>query len=268
VLAAWVFAGTMGMLIVPKLLALIVIARDRKTRREFGGSAKMFSGIVAETILSGLTAPIMMIFQSSAVAEILFGRDAGWQVQRRDNGAISPREVVRIYSVPTAMGVAMMAAAYAVSLPLLLWMMPVILGLLLSIPIAILSSSVKPTHRPALFQTPEQANPPWVLARANELAGAPHARLTNPLLELRRDDRLLEAHLNSLEQRTRRRGDIDPHLAIARAKIEDAETIEEASMFLTSREMFALLNAIRPLKAALSLPSQEAKPGTSGIALK
>ena len=35
----------------------------------------------------------------------------------------------------------MAVSAYAVSLPLLLWMMPVILGLLLAIPIAMLSSS-------------------------------------------------------------------------------------------------------------------------------
>ena len=55
----------------------------------------MLAGILAETILSGLIAPVMMIFQSSAVGEILFGRDAGWQVQRRDDGAVSHRDMVR-----------------------------------------------------------------------------------------------------------------------------------------------------------------------------
>ena len=55
-----------------------------------------------------------------AVAEILFGRDAGWQVQRRDDGAVSHRDIVSTYSVPTLIGVAMAVSAYAVSLPLLL----------------------------------------------------------------------------------------------------------------------------------------------------
>ena len=141
ILAAWVFVGTMGMLIAPKLLAFIVLLTDRDMRKKFGGGFRVLAGIIAETILSGLTAPVMMIFQSSAVGEILFGRDAGWQVQRRDDGGVSHRDTINTYAVPTLVGIAMAVAAYAVSLPLLLWMMPVILGLLLAIPIAILSSS-------------------------------------------------------------------------------------------------------------------------------
>jgi membrane glycosyltransferase len=263
VLAAWVFAGTMGMLIVPKLLAFLVLACDRDTRRKFGGSLLALAGIIAETVLSGLTAPVMMIFQSSAVGEILFGRDAGWQVQRRDDGAISRRDMVRTYSVPTLVGVAMAAAAYAVSLPLLLWMTPVILGLLLSIPIAMVSSSVNPSHRPRLFRTPEQTAPPPVLARANELAHAPHAPLACPLHELRGDGGLLKVHLNNLSgQRPRKRGEVDPHLAIARAKIEDAETVEEAAGYLNQREKFAVLNAPAVLKGMLALPGRKDPPAT------
>ena len=63
---------------------------------------------------------------------------------------------------------------------------------------------------------------------------APHSPLACPLHELRRDAALLEAHLNNLSgQRPRKRGEVDPHLAIARAKIEDAETFEEAAGYLS-----------------------------------
>jgi membrane glycosyltransferase len=255
VLAAWVFAGTMGMLIAPKFLAFIVLLTNRDTRKKFGGSLRVLAGIIAETILSGLTAPVMMIFQSSAVGEILFGRDAGWQVQRRDDGAVSHRDTVNTYSVPTLVGIAMAVAAYAVSLPLLLWMTPVILGLLLSIPIAILSSSSGPNRSSRLFKTPEQTAPPSVLTRANELAGAPHSPLDCPLHELRRDAALREAHLNNLSgQRPRKRGEVDPHLAIARAKIEDAETFGEAAGFLGAREKFAVLKSPAVLAVLLALP--------------
>ncbi|MEH2613723.1 glucans biosynthesis glucosyltransferase MdoH [Bradyrhizobium sp. AZCC 1693] len=255
VLAAWVFAGTMGMLIAPKLLAFAVLLGNSDARRKFGGGLVVFAGIIAETVLSGLTAPVMMIFQSSAVGEILFGRDAGWQVQRRDDGAVSHRDTVNTYAVPTLVGIAMAVAAYAVSLPLLLWMTPVILGLLLSIPIAILSSSSGPNRRPGLFKTPEQTAPPPVLTRANELGSAPHSPLDCPLHELRRDAALREAHLNNLsEQRLRKRGEVDPHLAIARAKIEDAETFEEAAGFLSAREKFAVLKSPAVLAALLALP--------------
>ena len=261
VLAAWVFAGTMGMLILPKLLAFVALIADRDAWKKFGGGALVLAGIITETILSGLTAPIMMIFQSSAVGEILFGRDAGWQVQRRDDGAISRRDLVSTYSVPTLAGIAMAAAAYAVSLPLLLWMMPVILGLLLSIPMAMLSSTAAPNGRSRLFQTPEQAAPPRVLARANELASAPHSPLACPLHELRRDTGLLEAHLSNLSgQRPRKRGEVDPHLAIARAKIEDAETVDEAAGYLNQREKFAVLNAPAVLRNLLALPGSPDAP--------
>jgi membrane glycosyltransferase len=255
VLAAWVFAGTMGMLIAPKLLAFLVLVTDRDTRKRFGGGLLVLAGIIAETILSGLTAPVMMIFQSSAVGEILFGRDAGWQVQRRDDGAVSHRDTINTYSVPTLVGIAMAAAAYAVSLPLLLWMTPVILGLLLSIPIAILSSSSGPNRRSRLFKTPEQTAPPPVLARANELASAPHSPLACPLHELRRDAALREAHQNNLSgQRPRKRGEVDPHLAIARVKIEDAETFEEAAGYLSQREKFAVLKSPAVLAVLFALP--------------
>ncbi|MCA6115743.1 glucans biosynthesis glucosyltransferase MdoH [Bradyrhizobium sp. WSM 1738] len=257
VLAAWVFAGTLGMLIVPKLWAFVALAFDRDTRKKFGGGPLVLAGIFAETILSGLTAPVMMIFQSSAVGEILFGRDAGWQVQRRDDGAVSHRDMLSTYSVPTLVGIAMAVAAYAVSVPLLLWMTPVILGLLLSIPMAMLSSSVDPNRRSRLFQTPEQAAPPPVLVRANELASTPHSPLACPLHELRHDAGLREAHLNNLSgQRPRKRGEVDPHLAIARAKIEDAERFEEAAGFLTPREKFAVLNSPAVLTNLIALPHQ------------
>ena len=44
ILAAWVFVGTMGMLIVPKLLAFIVLLSDRDTRKQFGGGFRVLRG--------------------------------------------------------------------------------------------------------------------------------------------------------------------------------------------------------------------------------
>jgi membrane glycosyltransferase len=256
ILAAWVFVGTMAMLIVPKLLAYVLLLTHWQTRKQFGGGFLVLVGILVETLLSGLTAPVMMIFQSSAVGEILLGHDAGWQVQRREDGEVSRHETIRKYLVPTLFGIAMAVGAYAVSLPLLFWMMPVILGLLLAIPIALLSSAIGSKARSRLFATPEQTAPPRVLLRANELANASHRTVGCPLLELRDDPSLLGAHLNNLSGQTpRRRGEIDPHLAIARAKIEDAESFDEATEFLNLREKFAVLNSRAALEVLISLPS-------------
>jgi hypothetical protein len=64
---------------------LVLLLTQRDNRQAFGG-VKALVGILLETLLSALIAPVMMIFQSTAVGEILLGRDSGWQVQRRDDG--------------------------------------------------------------------------------------------------------------------------------------------------------------------------------------
>ena len=266
VLAAWVFLGTMGLLIVPKLLAFLLLLTQRESRKRFGGGLAALAGILIETLLSSLIAPVMMIFQSTAVGEILLGRDAGWQVQRRDDGGVPRSETMRRYALPTLFGIVMAVAAYAVSLPLLLWMTPVIVGLLLAIPIALLSSmsSSGTTGRtPPLFATPEQTSPPQVLVRANQLAETSQDTISCPILELRNDTGLLKAHLDNLPVHGKRaRGQVDPHLAIARAKIEDAEGLEEALQFLTPRETFAALNSPTVLRALLDLSARNDETGS------
>ena len=261
--AAWVFVGTMGLLIAPKLLGYVLLLTQADTRRRFGGGFLAFIGILVETILSGLIAPVMMIFQSSAVASILLGRDAGWQVQRRDDGSAALKEVFRRYGFPTLFGIAMAISAYAVSLSLFLWMTPVILGLLLAVPVAILLSAAEAGNadrRSRLFGTPERNMPPLVLTRANELIAkalvdAPPHFNSSPLHELRADRRLLEAHLKALSGHTPRvRGQIDPNLAVARAKIEDAASFDEAVSFLTSQETYAVLNSRTILQALVESP--------------
>jgi membrane glycosyltransferase len=269
ILAAWVFLGTMGLLIVPKLLAYLLLLTQSGNRRRFGGGFVALAGIVTETFLSGLIAPVMMIFQSTAVGEILLGRDAGWQVQRRDDGGVTRDEVIRRYALPSLIGIIMAATAYAVSLPLLLWMAPVIVGLLLAVPIGLLSSTVrsgKAGRQPLLFGTPEQTSPPKVLARANELAGRPREPIAGPLQQLRNDCGLLQAHLDNLPDHANRiRGQVDPHLAIARAKIEDARSFDEALGFLSPRETFAVLTSAAVLRPLFELPTTERKGAGSPL---
>jgi membrane glycosyltransferase len=254
VLAAWVFLGTMGLLIVPKLLAYALLLTQGELRRQFGGGLIVLLGILTETLLSGLIAPVMMVFQSSAVVEILLGRDAGWQVQRRDDGEVPRREIIRKYALPMLFGVLMAVSAYAVSAPLLLWMAPVIIGLLLAIPIAMLSS--KAVRRPRLFATPEQIAAPKVLRRANELAHASDRPVAGSLWELRSDGDLFAAHLKSLADVPRVRGQVDPHLAVARAKLEDAESFDEALGYLNTREIFAVLNSAAIMRTLWQLPAR------------
>ena len=151
----------------------------------------------------------------------------------------------------------MAISAYSVSLPLLWWMSPVILGLVLAVPVALLSSRSARPDRHVLLVTPEQTAPPRVLLRANELAAAPPPETAlSPLHALRDDPQLLDAHLDAIAHKPpRSRGQIDPYLALARARIEEAENFEEAVGFLNSREMFSVLRSRSGLQAILRIPS-------------
>lgn len=253
VLAAWVFAATMGLLIVPKLLAYLALISQREERASFSGTMRLLGGILSETLLAALIAPSMMILQSRAVTEILLGRDAGWQVQRRSGGEVAPREIYRKLAAPTLCGLLMGLSAFAVSLPLLLWMLPVIAGLVLAVPLGLLTS--RRSGATGLFATPEDNNPPAVVLRANELAASARVEVSGALQQFRGDAELLTYHLGSLPPVSRRKsGRVDVPLATARAKIEQCETFDEAASWLDKSEIRALLNNAAALQRVLKLP--------------
>ena len=60
--------------------------------------------------------------------------------------------------------------------------------------------------------------------------------------------------MNLPRDKSRIRGQINSHLAIARAEIEDAETLDEALGYLTSREEFAVLGSPSILGALHAKP--------------
>jgi len=252
VLAAFVFAGTMGLLLLPKFMAFATLLVRPDERRAFGGGFRTLAGLLLETVLSALIAPSMMVFQSRGVSEILLGQDAGWQVQRRDDGAVPRVEIARKLIGPTLTGVVMAVAAYSISTPLLLWMSPVVLGLLLSIPVGLLTSIR--LSLPGVLATPEDRDPPPVVSRAAALAAAPRAPPAPALRRLREDAELRELHLAHLAPLTLRRGGkIDAALATARAKVEACETLDDLLGWLDMRETRALLADPQTLRRALAL---------------
>ncbi|MBR0938819.1 glucans biosynthesis glucosyltransferase MdoH [Bradyrhizobium jicamae] len=258
VLAAWVFAATMGLLVVPKLLAYLALVSRREERVSFASSIRVLGGILSETLLAALIAPSMMILQSRAVAEILLGRDSGWQVQRRSGGEVTHSEIYRKLAAPTFCGLLMGLSAFAVSLPLLLWMSPVITGLVLAVPLGLLTSWRSNPAR--LFATPEDKHPPPVVLRANELAGSARIEATGALQQFRRDAELLRCHLESLPRISRRKfGRVDVPLATARMKIEQCDTFDEAVGWLDGSEIRAVLNNATVLQHVVGLRGGVAK---------
>ena len=115
--------------------------------------------MLAEIVISGLIAPVMMLIQSASVVQIVSGRDSGWQAQRRDDGSLPLAATMRRYGWHTAFGLLLALAAYEVSFSLFAWMTPVIVGLILAIPLAQWSASPaagRRMRRHKLLLTPEE----------------------------------------------------------------------------------------------------------------
>ncbi|WP_428033000.1 glucans biosynthesis glucosyltransferase MdoH [Ancylobacter sp.] len=254
--AIWVFVGTMAILLLPKLFAFAAVLLSLARRRSFGGSVRAFFGMLAETLISGLLAPVTMFTQSVAVVGILAGKDGGWQPQRRDDDRIDTGSVIRFFLPHTVAGWLLGAAALSISLPLFLWMTPVVVGLALAIPLVLWTGGARSATR-LLFRTPEELAPPPVLQRARQLRDAATAGARGSSTEavglLAATPDLLAFHRAQLPHGERAAGDYTPERLIARAKIEDAGDFEMALRLLSPREKAAALGDFRSLDALLAL---------------
>jgi membrane glycosyltransferase len=242
------FVCTMAVLLMPKVFGYILLLKDRQTLRRCGGALRAALSVLVETILSSLIAPVMMLMQSAAVLGIATGRDAGWKAQRRDDGSIPFRELVRRHRSHTICGVLLAGIAYSVSPVLLAWMSPVALGLVLAIPVSALTgwpALGQAVRRLGLLVTPEEIAPPAVLQRANELVytwAATRPQCTEAFAWLAHDAQLRALHAMMLPATSKRRkGEYDVDVLLGLAKLDDADSVEEAATLLSEREKLAVL---------------------------
>jgi membrane glycosyltransferase len=255
--AMWMFVGTMALLLVPKLLGCVAILLRREERRRWS-VLRLMGGILFETLVAGLIAPVVMLTQTIDVAAILLGRDSGWNAQRRDDGAIPARETRRLYRRHTVLGLLLGGVAWTISLSLALWMLPVVLGLALAIPLALLTGRRRAA---GLLRTPEDVEPPSVVVRATELQREWQAAVAPDVTQLLREPRLLGAHMAMLPPPRRPRIDpIDVTLVLARAKLEEADALDAAVTALSAPELTAALSDAAALRC-LSALAAEAPPG-------
>ncbi|MBI3274979.1 MAG: glucans biosynthesis glucosyltransferase MdoH, partial [Methylocystis sp.] len=120
------FALTMGILLAPKVFGLIIAMIDGETRRGSGGVFMLLVSFLFEIVMSALLAPIMMLIQTGHVAHILFGFDTGWDPQRRDDGSVPFKAIVRRHRSHVAMGALSLIAGLLISPSLVAWMSPTI----------------------------------------------------------------------------------------------------------------------------------------------
>jgi membrane glycosyltransferase len=259
------FGLTMGILLAPKAFGVLLMLLDRDKRQACGGGIRLIASAVIEVILSALMAPILMLIQSGSVFQILLGRDTGWQPQRRDDGSIPMRDIVRRHLWHTLLGLFTGLSAFLIATSLFLWMSPTVLGLVLAIPLSGLSGQLGAglvLKRLGLLMMPAERHPPEIARRANALQ-ADNARAgfddEDSLMVLYRDRAFRERHEAMLPHVPhRQRGEFDSNRVLAEAKIIDAETIEEAIRWLTPKERMIVLHDRALLHLATNLKPRPA----------
>ena len=94
-------------------------------------------------MLSALYAPIMMLLQTRQIVEILRGQDSGWSPQSRQRAAVARWHLLlRRHWLHMVAGSRRAPGSMFLSLPLLAWMAPALLGLVLALPLSAASGSV------------------------------------------------------------------------------------------------------------------------------
>ncbi|MGA8658493.1 MAG: glucans biosynthesis glucosyltransferase MdoH [Chthoniobacterales bacterium] len=166
--AAVLFVLTVSLLFGPKLLSLIHLFAKPNEIGRFGGPVRVVVGVLCETLFSILVAPVMLWFHTRFVARNLAGQTVAWNTQTRDGGN-DPGwfDMLREYW-PLAMGGAIFGVvAWWIAPAYFAWLLPILIGLWVAIPIAQISGRVNLVK--SLFVTPEEISPPRELTKRFEL---------------------------------------------------------------------------------------------------
>ncbi|MFA5171183.1 MAG: glucans biosynthesis glucosyltransferase MdoH [Sulfuriferula sp.] len=168
------FWAMTALLFLPKVLSVILIwVRGAEA---YGGRLRLLFSMLLEAIFSALLAPVRMLFHTGFVLNALVGRKIGWKSPSRENTETTWLEALQRHGGHTLLGAAWAAAIYTVQPSYLLWLLPIVGSLILSIPLSVLSSRVAlglRLRQLGLLLIPEEVHQPEELRRAYALAANP-----------------------------------------------------------------------------------------------
>jgi membrane glycosyltransferase len=255
------FWFSMVILLVPKFLGLLRALLSGPLRRGGGGVIGLCASFLLEIVLSALYAPVMMLSQSRHVFEILMGRDSGWNPQRRDDGGTGWREAWRYHLRDTLIAVVTGVILWFLSPPLLAWVSPALLGLLLSIPLSRASGSRTlggALSKLGFLRIPVEVDVPALVRRRAALIAEARALPEDGLRYLARNR---EARLVQIEGNLPRPpdppGHPDPNAFTARQKLLDAHSLEQALEWLTRVERIEVASSEQLLNHLSLLPDAQ-----------
>ncbi len=198
--------GALALLLLVKVWGLLAAFARPSTAARFGKPLKLVLSVLLETVVSCLVAPILMAFHTTFVINALLGRRVEWRPQPRGENVPSFAETFRVHSPHTIVGLAAALLLTWTETGLFWWMLPILLGLVFSVPLSLLLSSVRvgrSLRAAGLMLIPEEASrPPIVKLQHRYLAaaGSDCAACPHPFVRLVADPRVLRLHLALLPE--------------------------------------------------------------------
>ncbi len=172
-----IFTGMMGLTLAPKIMGFLDLTLRSEGRRAYGGRIRIGFNALIELVASILVGPIVAVTQTLFLAGLPFGKRIAWNAQARDAYTLNGKQALRALWPQLLLGIVgtlLLANAAPASLP---WATPILLGLLLAVPFALLTSSPSFGNLMSRFKvcaTPEELRPPPEVAALGLGQERPH----------------------------------------------------------------------------------------------
>lgn len=124
----------------PKLAGYAQALIQRRVAARYGGRAALLRGALAELLFMQLFEPLSTLNKAMFLALLPFGRRTGWAPQNRADRGVAWSDAVRMLWPHTAIGIALTTAFAMISWPALLLALPFTLGMVLAVPLCVLSA--------------------------------------------------------------------------------------------------------------------------------
>ncbi|WMT92357.1 glucans biosynthesis glucosyltransferase MdoH [Pelagibacterium sp. H642] len=166
--AITLLVGIFGLLILPKLLILAQAISTGRVARH-GGAGRATVSVLVEIVLSSIIAPVMLLFQTRSVFQVLTGADGGWPATRRGTQALPLSDAWMASRTMVLIGVTMLAGAAYFTPAILVWLVPVA-GPMVVAPLLIWISS-KPFES-SIFLAPQECDRSPIVAERDAIVSS------------------------------------------------------------------------------------------------
>lgn len=173
----------MTMVFAPKIATVIDILSRKDLKLAYGGTKNILLSTAIEILFSALLAPVMAVAHTIFMGGLLCGRKIGWVAPQRHERDISLKFAVSQLWPQTLLGLIGLGFVAAYSSGAVLFALPVILGLVVAVPFAIMSASSKISDKftkSRLWCIPEERSNSTCLNLLNLSTMHPHANKVPP----------------------------------------------------------------------------------------